>query len=66
MAKYLIERNGCGKFAVGEVVELSDSQAAFYAAKVKQLSETAEQSLEVATPKPKRRRRKPKTEKPAG
>lgn len=53
MAKYLVERIGAGKLAVGEVVDLTDKQAEFYKAKVKLIKEKEAVKLEVATPKPK-------------
>jgi len=67
MAKYLVEKLGAGKFAVGSLVELTTSQAEFYKrkirlipdqapAKVEQL-ESQESRLEVATPKPKPKRK---------
>lgn len=55
MAKYLVEKFGAGAHKVGSIVELTEAQAAFYAAKVR-LIESDESKLEVATPK--RRSRK--------
>lgn len=53
MAKYLIERVGAGKFAVGEIVDLTDKQADFYKSKIKLIKQSEAVKLEVATPKPK-------------
>lgn len=48
MATCLIERFGAGNHKVGDIVELTESQAAFYAAKVRKIADTP--TLEVATP----------------
>ncbi len=54
MDKFLVERLGAGKYRVGSVVELTDSEAKFYSKKVKLIpSEKPKAKLEVATPKAK-------------
>ena len=67
MDKYLVEKFGAGSLEVGSIVELTESQAAFYASKVRKIEEEKalevdpadeEKALEVATPK---RGRKPKS-----
>ena len=54
MDKFLVERLGAGKYRVGSIVELTESEAKFYSKKVKLIpSEKPKAKLEVATPKPK-------------
>lgn len=54
MDKFLVERLGAGKYRVGSIVELTDSEAKFYSKKVKLIpSEKPKAKLEVATPKAK-------------
>jgi len=54
MDKFLVERLGAGKYEVGSVVELTDSEAKFYSKKVKLIPEEKPKAkLEVATPKAK-------------
>ena len=54
MDKFLVERLGAGKYRVGSIVELTESEAKFYSKKVKPIpSEKPEVKLEVATPKAK-------------
>ena len=53
MASYLVTGRGAGKLAVGEVVDLSDRLASFYAAKLQKVAEPKVNRLEVGTPKPK-------------
>lgn len=58
MAKYLIERFGAGKYEVGSIAELSDGEAALYAAKIRKIELKAEPKLEVATPSRSKRKSK--------
>lgn len=54
MDKFLVERLGAGKYRVGSIVELTESEAKFYSKKVKLIpSEKPKAKLEVATPKTK-------------
>lgn len=54
MDKFLVERLGAGKYMVGSVVELTDSEAKFYSKKVRLIPEEKPKAkLEVATPKAK-------------
>ena len=53
MSKFLVERLGAGSYKVGSIVELTDSEALFYASKIRRLPDTGPEKLEVATPKTK-------------